>query len=238
MNVPVSLLIYSLQYKKISPLKLFLYLKQISSGHFHLCKESIEQVCTGLKWKSTKTFSNNIHWLVKHRWITVNNKTQSYRTISYRQLQKLLKLKIRTGVIMEREDFTYFRPFIYASVITWSMKRKKRTDKKSERKEGRSSKSFHPPKPYTLPNRYLAKILQLDSSTISRYKSHAAEAGYLIIHKRYEDTGLPAEQIHQLHKTIGEEADTMVVFGKRIYRQLPDRIDSFIHLRYKNQLKN
>lgn len=138
---------------------------------------------------------------------------------------------------MEREDFTQFRSFIYATVITWSMKRKRRTEKKSERKEGRSRKSFHPPEPYTLPNRYLAKILKLDSSTISRYKTQAAGAGYLIIHKRYEDTGLPAIQKHQLHKIMGEEADNMVVIGERIYRQLPDRIDSFIHLRYKRHLR-
>ena len=138
---------------------------------------------------------------------------------------------------MEREDFKYFRPFIYAAVITWSMKRKRRTDRKSERKEGRSSKSFHPPVPDMLPNRYLAKVLHLDHSTISRYKSQAAQAGYLIIQKRYQDTGLPAEHIKQLHKTMGEEADSMVVANGRIYRQLPDRIDTFIHLRYKRQLR-
>jgi hypothetical protein len=138
---------------------------------------------------------------------------------------------------MEKEDFGYFRPFIYASVITWSMKRKRRTDKKSERKQGRSRKSFHPPKPYILPNRYLAKILHLDASTISRYKSEAAKAGYLIIHKRYQDTGLPAGQINQIHKVMGEETDSMIVIGEKIYQQLPDRIDSFINLRYKQQLR-
>lgn len=237
MNVPVSLLIYALQNKKINPLKLYLYLKLVSSGHFHLCQESTEQVCAGLSWKSVKTFNHNLGWLVKHRWITVNSRTDSYRIVSYSQLQKLLKLRIRTGVIMEREDFIYFRPFIYASVITWGMKRKRRTDKKSERKQGSSRKCFYPPEHDKLPNRYLARILKLDHSTVSRYKSQAAQAGYLIIQKKYEDTGLPASHIKQLHKTMGEEADCMVVFKNKIYRQLPDRIDTFIHLRYKRQLR-
>lgn len=85
-----------------------------------------------------------------------------------------------------------------------------------------------------MPNRYLAKILELDHSTISRYRSAAAEVGYIILLHQYEDTGMPAAYLSALRSSMPEEFDQYVVRDGTIQRQLPDRIFSCLHLKYRD----
>ena len=187
MNVPISILIYALRHKQVSKVRLFLYLKSICSGHFLLSEEMIDEVCLALKWKSVKTFKANLSWLVRHKWITVNSKLNAYRIVSYKQLGRMIKSKINTSALMFEDDFNCFRAFMYAAVITWSMKAKTRIDRKSGRKKGGPKKSFRYRDYFQLPVRYLAKILKVDLSSASRYKTQAKNAGFLDVKKQFEN---------------------------------------------------
>ncbi|MFA9392099.1 MAG: hypothetical protein ACERKD_19975, partial [Prolixibacteraceae bacterium] len=84
-----------------------------------------------------------------------------------------------------------------------------------------------------MPNRYLAKILELDHSTISRYRAAAAEAGYITLFHQYEDTELPPNYLSALQASMPEESDKYIIRDDTIQRQLPDRIFSNIHLKYR-----
>jgi hypothetical protein len=134
---------------------------------------------------------------------------------------------------MDISYFQVFRPFIYAAVITWAMKAKKRIESKSDRKRGRFRKNLHYSK-YSLPLRYAAKILNLDYSTISRYKTIAEEYGFLKVQKQYERILLHPSHLDDLRK-YNEEGYRYVIINKIIHIQNPDIIQSTIHLTYKRR---
>ena len=136
---------------------------------------------------------------------------------------------------MDISYFEVFRPFIYAAFITWAMSAKKRIESKSGCKKGSSSKSLHYSH-YSLPLRYAAKILDLDYSTISKYKSIAEEYGFLKTQKQYEEVHLDPCHIDEIRK-YNEEGYRYVIRNKKIYYQKPDIIESTIHLTYKRRKK-
>lgn len=237
MNVPIAILVDSLKYKRVNQIKLLLYLKCTTSGHFKLNPKNIDEVTRALNWKTTKTFHKHLQWLLENHWITFNSKTQSYRLRSYNQLYKKLDSKSRSGVFMDISHFQDYRAFIYAAVITWGMTAKRRTDKKSERKQGRSRKSLPKYQYYTFPLRYAAKMLDLHYSTISRYKTLAEQQGYLKIIKQFERVEIAVCHLDNMRKYLEEEAYRFTVKGNRLYLQKADIIQSVIHLKYKKRIR-
>jgi hypothetical protein len=238
MNLPITIPAYVLTHKVVNQLKLYLYLKWVCSGHFKVKEGTVNTACEFLEWKTPKTFNKNLLWLIKNKWVAYNSTTSSIRVKSFARLCYKLDITTKTGVIFEQEDFKTFRPFIYAAVITWSIrKRNWFNQRQPELKKGGSSKSVPDPKAkqsiQTLPNRYLAKILELDHSTISRYRSAAAEAGYITLLHQYEDIELPPTYLSALRSSIPEESNKYVIYNGTIQRQLPDRIVSSIRLKYK-----
>ncbi|MFA9392414.1 MAG: hypothetical protein ACERKD_21565 [Prolixibacteraceae bacterium] len=80
----------------------------------------------------------------------------------------------------------------------------------------------------------MAKILEINHSTISRYRAAAAAAGYIILLHQYEDTELSPEFLPGLQASMPEESDKYIIRYGTIQRQLPDRIFSSIKLKYRN----
>jgi hypothetical protein len=235
MNVPIAILVHALKHKKVNQLKLYLYLKSITSGHFKATDRNIEELCGALNWKKRVTFKTNAQWLLKQGWITYNSKRKSIRIVSYTRLYKQLDSRAKSGVSMDIAHFGAFRPFIYAAVITWAMTAKKRIESKPERKKGRSRKSVPYSHYFTLPLRYAAKIVDLDYSTISRYKTIAEESGFIKVHHKYQKIDLNIRYLDTMRKYMEEEGYRFVVHNKRIHMQQPDLIQSNIHLKYKKR---
>jgi hypothetical protein len=184
-TIPVALCEYAVVNRKVNYLKLYVYLKHISSGHirFHSCL--YEVWATDLKI-SAKTVKKYIDWLIVNKWITVNSKRGSYRIISYKQLCKKLKLKNRKAVKYDENNFIKFRGFCCGAVITYYMRKKNFSDRKRKwpepQMDGFSMSHSRDPKGfYNLPIRYLCKCLGVSVSTANKYKQAAVEAGYLII---------------------------------------------------------
>ena len=161
----------------------------------------------------------------------LHSKTGSCRIKSFARLCHKLNINTKTGVVFSDSDFPTFRPFIYAAVIAWRIRRKNWLERQPVRKKGRASKSMPMPK-FQLPNRYLAKILELDHSTISRYKSAATKAGYIIVKHNYEDTELPGKFKYTLMMGIPEDAHLFVIHNKTVQRQLCDTLKTNIHLKH------
>lgn len=231
MTIPITLLAFSLSKKIVNQLKLYLYMKSVCSGHFALSDTSIRTACEFLKIKSEKTFRKNLCWLIKNKWVAYNSKTGSCRMISFARLCHKLGINTKTGVVFSESDFQTFRPFIYAAVIAWRLRKKNWLERQPARKKGRASTSM-PKSKHQLPNRYLAKILELDHSTISRYKLAASEAGYIIANHHFDDTELPKKFKNILKKSVPEEAHLFVIHNKTVQRQLPDTITTNIHLKH------
>lgn len=238
LTIPITLTAYALTSKVVNQLKLYLYLKWVCSGHFKVEESTVEAACKYLDWKTPKTFHKNLLWLTQNKWVAYNSTSGSIRVKSFARLCNRLEIPTKTGVIFNESDFNTFRPFIYAAVITWSIRKRYWFNKRQpELKKGGSRKSMPDPKAkqtmQELPNRHLAKILELDHSTISRYRAAAAEAGYITLLHQYEDTELPPAYLAAFRHSMPEESDHYVIHNGTIQRQLPDRIHSTLHLKHR-----
>ena len=237
MTVPISILIHALRCKEIPQLRLYLYLKSMASGHLKITENVPRQVCEAMKWKDLRTYKTNLEWLLKHHWASFNNKSQSLRIVSFKQLHRRFHGSVRTGVRMNIEDFKNFRAFIYAAVISWGMSAKRKSDGKSKCKRGSFGKGL----PYShfkdLPETYLAEILHLDHSTISRYKQDARKAGYIKIHHQFLYLHHSSSQISLMRKYMDEdEAKKLVTHNNRAYLQQCDIMKGFVGLAYLKRL--
>ena len=238
LTVPISIIKYALYTKKVNQLKLYLYLKSIASGQIRLTQKTKEQILKGIEWKDQRTLETNLEWLLKHHWTAYNSKTQSLRITSFGRLHYKIKGRVCTGVRMNSEDLKTFRAFIYASIITWSMNERKRLIKKSERTEGHSKKDIPYSHYFQMPTRYLAPILDLDHSTISRYKKIAQQSGYIKVHHQYENLQRHPQYLPIMKEYSEEEtAKKLVIHNKRVHIQNADLISSTLEIRYIKRLK-
>jgi len=231
MTLPITLIAYALSEKVVNQLRLYLYLKENCSGHFRVDEKKINHACEFLGLKSEKTFYKNLNWLIQNKWVAFNSRTNSCRIISFARLCHKLKITTKTGVHFETDDFQNFRPFLYAAIFAWTIRRKDWHERQPVRKKGRARKSMSKPK-RQMPNRYLGKILRLDQSTISRYKVVASTAGYLSFQHQFANTELPEMMLYSMQKYQPEDAHLLVMHKGTIQRQQPDTIKHSIHLKH------
>jgi hypothetical protein len=231
MNIPITLMAYALSHKVVNQLRLYLYLKSVCSGHFKVDQQSVQHACKFLDYYSHKTFYKNLNWLLSQKWVTMNSISNSCRIISFSRLSHKLNITTRTGVLFETKDFKHFRPFLYAAVIVWTIRTKEWLQRQPAPVKGGASKSLPKTRQkHQLPNRYLAKFLNLDHSTTSRYKKAAATAGYITAVHQYDDTGLPSKLLYPMQKYLSEESHLFVAHHNTVQRQLPDVITHTIQL--------
>ncbi|MCL3781500.1 hypothetical protein EMN47_14005 [Prolixibacteraceae bacterium JC049] len=137
----------------------------------------------------------------------------------------------------DKEVLGYFRSFCYAATITWATKYKQSKERQSGCKRGRSRKNCHLQRMYQLPNLYLAKILQIDHTTIIKYRTAAAKAGYIKIAHYFKAVGLPAQFLPRIKYTYPENRNCLVLVRNQIHWQLPCFISSYIHLSTSRKLR-
>ncbi|SDF29352.1 hypothetical protein [Epilithonimonas hungarica] len=195
-TIPVEVCQYALVNRKVNHLLIYVYLKHISSGHIKYDSSLYGAWAVDLGLNG-KTVRSCVKWLIKKKWITVNNKIQSLRIIGYKQLCKKLKFKSQSAVRYEPEDFLNFKDFCCASVVIYYLLKKRFVDRKrwSGSKMGDSSTSHYsyPKGYYTLPVSYLAKCLGVSFSTANNYKKRAEKASLITVKKNqpyfYDEKG-------------------------------------------------
>jgi len=161
----------------------------------------------------------------------VNNPRRSICVVGYEQILRMIRKNPRSAAEMQPDDFNYFRPFIYAAAITWAMGYRWGIERKSELKKGSSRKSFRPPYTYSMPLRYLAKILRVDYTTISKYKTRTKNAGYLYVNKNYKVIPLEPANAAYLAAVLKDTPQHLVTYRGVVYEQLADLIQSTIRIR-------
>jgi hypothetical protein len=234
MNIPIELLVFALSKRKVSQLRLYLYLKSQCSGYLSWTPDLVEKIQADLGIKEPRTIDRNLQWLLKNKWIITNTKRGSIRIVSYLVLSKKLQFRSATGAIFDTIDFHNFRPFIYAAVVTYYLQYKHRIAKQSERKKGRSitNCSFR-----DMPAEYLASVLKLGKSTIIRYRQKAWDAGFIKMKHRYKPLFIPIGELDFCRIYGDEEAWQLVIHNNQVKIQLSNAITTYIHLRTKSSLK-
>ena len=236
MNVPITLIAYALTNKVVQQTRLYLCIKMMCSGTFKWDKHFESQACEMLNYKSLKSFERNLLWLLQNKWVAYNSTSGVIRVKSTARLCHKLDIVSHTAVWIEKEDLLQFRAFCYASIYTWSIKRKNWYQRQPARNKGRTRKSMSKPI-MEMPGAYLSKILKLHTSTISRNKTVAAEIGLIKFNHNFRDTELPEKFHYVMQKTNPEISHQYVIWDDTVQQQLPDTIISTIRLK-RNRIRS
>jgi len=219
----------------------YVYLKYSCDGYFMLPKGSISCHASALKL-SIPTFKKQLKELIRLKWIVINGKRKAYRVIGFVSLAKKLKFESYKAVEFEQKNFQSFKEFIIASVLTYFMEFKRRNERKSEYSKRCSIMNLLSPSfSHTLPNKYLAKVLNISISTASEYKQLAADAGYVKIRKRFSKLPIPITiprkgLIAFLQETRINPLTVRKIKGS-YFEQKPDLIESKLEIKTKTNLK-
>jgi hypothetical protein len=210
-TLPVGICIYALRNGKANQIKLYIYLKSISSGHikydntiYDYCKEWAKDLNC-----HPKSIKSRIDWLIKKNWITINSKSKSIRLVSYKQICFKNKIDTKRAAIYEPNHYNDFKAFCIGVVMMHFRNRKKWNDRRSvSNKTNDASKNRHAfsKKFYPMPNLYLAKCLGVSKTTAFKFKKEAIKHGYII---RKKQKGF----IYSGENRLRKEAMEMYAFG-------------------------
>ncbi len=128
------------------------------------------------------------------------------------------------------ESGDHFDRILHAAMYSWAIRKKNWYQRQPGRKEGRPRKSMSKPI-FEMPNEYMAKILNLHASTISRYKLAAETSGLITREHKFQDTELPEAFLYGLQKYNPDSAHQLVIWNDTVQVQLPDIIISSVRLK-------
>ncbi|TKG88121.1 hypothetical protein EYV94_27540 [Puteibacter caeruleilacunae] len=231
-NVPIGILLYSLHQKKVNQVRVYLYLKYMASGNIKLTDQVTENVCSQLGC-CKKTFKTHLKWLLHKKWVSFNSNTRSLHIKGYKRIAKQWHYEKNQGVGCYIEQLINFRPFCYGATISWARLQKHCKDRVSKRFKGHFSKNTHRECMYDLPNRYLAKILNLDYTTVSKYRTIATIHGYIDVKHNYWRTNIPGDCLESMKGRMPDIAGRFFALKGFIVEQLPSTIDSPMSIKRK-----
>lgn len=235
LNVPIGLSIYAIKSRNIEQVRLYCCLKMMYSGKFRDTKDNRRRICSVLQYKTPATFNKHLQWLINNKWLTVNSKTNIYRIIGFVQLKNKLQIATTAGAIFEY-DFKDFKAFIYASIIIYYAKNKSRKDRRAGFIMGDPSKSTKSPA-LSLPNRYLALILEIPHSGIVNMKNCASKANFISVKKQYESLGIPISQKENYSRAFPDRTHLLKKRNGELAIQKADSIIPNIILRYRRNFR-
>lgn len=235
-NVPVELCLFSLRDKKTSQVRLYLFFKSISSGFIPNSSNTIHMSAEILN-VCERTVKNHLYWLIEERWLIHYPETNSFRVIGFKPLAVKLSFRIASGGLLYKNEILKYKAFASALVITYYMMRIKRRKRLTEFKKGSSSSHDLPPYPH-LPHLYLAKVLGVTKSSAATYRKLAIKSGYLIQKCQFEDLKIPVDQLGLIKSTDVFDNRLLKKINNSVHIQLPDKIESQIHLRTKWELRS
>ncbi len=211
-SIPTLLCKYALTNRKVNHLKLYVYFKQIASGHVKYSNDNIKSWANDINL-SERWVKDALRWMIQNGWITVNTKRNSYRVVSYEQLCRKLEINSKSAAIYELEDFSKFKEFCCAVVITYCLKYKIFLDKKKNQSvssltDPSMSWYFYSKGYYALPINYLGKFLEVSSSTANNFKQLAIRCNFISVKKHFkpllgsDGSKLGVEHLQSFKKTF------------------------------------
>jgi len=234
-NIPIELCKFSLQHGKTNHVRLFLYFKSNSNGYLKNKREVYKRAAVSLN-NNIKTIHNHLNWLIKEEWIIPDLKVNSIRIISFEKLASKLGFLSTKGAVLYKIDIRDFKSFAIAAVIQYNMMRNKRRNYQAGLKMRSPQLREIPPYPH-LTHNYLAKVLNKSKTAISRYKKQSCRMKFLKCQKKYENLYIPSFHYNSFKEFGPYESYKLLKRSGTILRQLPDKIECFIKLRNKWNLR-
>ncbi|OFX58360.1 MAG: hypothetical protein A2066_14675 [Bacteroidetes bacterium GWB2_41_8] len=249
LNIPVSVCIYSVQRNCIDEFQLFCWLKLNCNHRFNIT-DQIRFAAINNLGITRQTLNTRIDWLLKHKWINFNSKTDSFHINSFLVIHQKTTFSIVKGVLWENYDIKKFKAFVWAGIIGYYAKRKhfidqngfKLTDKGKPRVRMNKARPMmnSAPCPFNLPLSYLAKSINKPKSTIQKMKALAKNEFFIEVENCFEDSNLLVSELQRLRRfsNSAPEIKKYVLIAGRVKEQLPDKIYLCINFRSKRKLKH
>lgn len=193
------------------------------------------------------TFEKRLKWLIKNRWIGLNNKTGSYHINSFKVIHRRIGSDLHKGIVWEKYDFKNFKEFVYAGILLhlaktkWYYERKKRKEQgrivvKAGMLKGRSSTCINRPS-FPLPLEYAAKKINKNKTFIARMKDASVCADFIYVKKSFNPLNVKRREFNTFRKHHPEGHKFVIRKGK-LCEQLPDKFMFFITYRRLRNLKH
>lgn len=211
----------------------------VTDGQFQLTKRIIRQYMGLFNIQSKSTLTNHLNWLIDSGWIEHNAKTRSYRLLELTNISVKIDTQQCTGAIIQFKDLMTFREYIYAAIIAFEskkagwrrklpMKDEKVSHMKGYKKPGTVKYKDH----FALANSYLAKILDVNSVTLSYLQRLSRRAGYISVHPHFIKVKNAIYNELELFRKYGADGDSAVTYNEgSICIQKPNFIRSIIKLK-------
>ena len=237
-NFPIGICLYSLQKKKTNQVKLFLYLKSISSNGYMQNTKSVFLTTSNQLGICYKTLRTHMKWLISQGWIVPDPIAHNYRIVGFNMLTEKLGFTMSTGAILYKDDIPKFKSFAVAAAITYLMDRIRVRRRQIEAGliKGGPNLGNLPAYPF-LPHTYLAKALGLSKSTAYEYRKLTMGNEFLRCIKKFNKLDVSSENFNLLKRYASFGSDALLKNGKRVMIQLPDQIKSNVYLRTKVNIR-
>ncbi len=223
-KIPVDLCFLVIRKKMIPAFKVFILLKMISSGKIKLTFWGKQVLADFCGYKTVRSLNNQLKRLIDLNWIGYNRSTKIYHIRGFSFIQKLMGLRARLGFWFTVQDMQCFDSMIYGAVIGYLSKnqgKKLRIDPQKGRSNQVLSKS---PGFYPVSNSYLAKILNISTSTASIMKKRAEEDVCIYVKRKRIVEPATHDVFKRLKGTYPEEYLHPIVWRYMFYQRFPDLI--------------
>lgn len=249
LNIPVSVCIYSAQRNCIDEFQLFCWFKLNCNHRFNIT-DQIRFAAINSMGITRQTLNTRIDWLLKHKWLNFNSKTDHYHLNSFLTIHQKTASPIIKGVLWENYDIKKFKAFVWAGIIGYYAKRKhyidkngfKLTDKGKLRVRMNKARPMMSPEPcpLNLPLSYLAKAINKPKSSIQKMKALAAYCSFIKVENSFDDSNLSVDELQRLRRFSNNapEIKKYVLIAGKVKEQLPDKIYLCINYRSKRKLKH
>lgn len=238
-TIPVGLIKVAIVNRKLNHLKIYVFLKCISSGHLSV-KANSYKIWAKEIGIGEKTLKTCLDWMLKSRWLSFNSKLQSLRVVSYRQLKQKYKKYFHTAIKFDRPNFIDFRGFCAAALIGFYRNSKRFLDKKNKVSgtiNGVPRKNTYalPKNYYDFPVRFFAKCLGVSVTTAENLKKEARKFGFITVMKNcffLED--LDGNKVStEFLKHLGHNKKYFIKSARGILIKGSDLIKINVHLKRK-----
>jgi len=238
LNVPVGLCLYSLQNKKTNQVRIFLYLKSVSSNGYLQKNNLVFQSAANQLKICSKTLRTHLKWLIDQGWLIPDTVANSFRIIGFYSLTEKLGFTSTTGALLYKDKILRYKSFAVAAVIAYQLERirVRQWQTKAGLKKGSPNLSGLPSYS-SMPHSYLAKTLKLSKTTACKYRKLTVENEFLTCEKSFEYMGFACKHFKTLKEYYSDNPESLRKMGKQIYRQLPDKVESKVYLRTKINIK-
>lgn len=228
LSIPLEIISYACQNRKIKALEIFLYLKMYSDGKIHFQSAIFNQLKADLGIKDNRTLDKHLSVLKQLNWINYSRKSGNFFISGFNSVRKAHNFIKRDACTFQLKDFHSFNSFLTGAVIAkkvntlhyfknfnkggkWAA-----TNRRDVAFKPKSSLNLIIPEYDGLSNSLIAKLLGCKKTRASVLKQQAHKDGYIQATKKFVDVLVMDKKDSFIRDSLYQEYQDMQ--GKLVFK--------------------